>query len=176
MSLNQDGAEVILPEVVTLIGPGRLNVREGLEGDSWKGRRSSRTTDGSPHPDMQITLMNSRAADLITGSKAHWPLAGDQFFVDLDLGYKNLPPGTVLMIGDGADPTSGAVLLEITSQPHRGCGKFSKRFGSDALRFVNSPGGLDVNARGIYARVLQPGTITVGSRIRKLGQASFSEK
>ncbi len=31
-----------------------LNTVEGLEGDSWRKRRSSRTPDGSPHPDMQL--------------------------------------------------------------------------------------------------------------------------
>lgn len=145
----------------------------GLEGDNWIQRHCSRTADGSPHPEMQITLMNCRAADLITGDRKRWPLAGDQLFVDLDLSYNNLPPGTLLMIGEGPD----SPLLEITSQPHRGCGKFSKRFGTDALRFVNSPGGLEVNARGIYARVLKPGTVTPGSRIKKIRpQTSISKK
>jgi hypothetical protein len=28
--------------------------------------------------------------------------------------------------------------LEVTAEPHRGCGEFSRRFGVDALEFVNS--------------------------------------
>jgi hypothetical protein len=42
-----------------------LDVEAGLAGDTWPTRASSRTADGSPHPGMQVTLMNSRAALLI---------------------------------------------------------------------------------------------------------------
>ena len=44
-----------------------LDLDVGLVGDTWQ-RRSTRTADGSPHPHMQVTLMNARAAALIAGS------------------------------------------------------------------------------------------------------------
>jgi hypothetical protein len=52
----------------------------GIRGDSWTERGSSRTPDGGPNPEAQVTVMNSRAADLVAGSRERWALAGDQLF------------------------------------------------------------------------------------------------
>ncbi len=70
---------------------GELDVRVGLVGDTWSTRGSSRTPDGSSHPDMQLNVMNARVIALVAQDKAHWPLAGDQLFIDLDLSAENLP-------------------------------------------------------------------------------------
>lgn len=59
-------------------------------------------------------------------------------------------------------------ILEITEVPHAGCSKFSQRFGADALRFVNLGQGKELRLRGVYARVVQPGTIAVGDHLNKL--------
>ena len=138
---------------------GQLDVHDGLVGDSWKHRGSSRSADGRAHPDMQINIMSSRVVHLVAGDRQRWPLAGDQLFVDLDLSEANLPPGTRLAIG--------SAMLEVTSEPHTGCEKFVARFGLEAMKFVNSPLGRELNLRGINARVVQPGTIRVGDRVRK---------
>jgi len=138
---------------------GQLDVAEGLLGDNWNARGSSKMPEGGGHPDMQITLTNSRAMALIAQDRDRWALAGDQLFVDLDLGVDNLPPGTRLAVGEA--------LLEITPEPHTGCKKYVERFGLDAMRFVNSPAGSALHLRGIYARVIRGGTITVGDVIRK---------
>lgn len=138
-----------------------LDPAEGLVGDSWRLRGTSRTPDGSPHPDMQLTLMSARVISLVAGSRERWPLAGDQLYVDLDLGAVNLPPGMRLALG--------TAVVEITDQPHTGCKKFVERFGADALRFVSSPTGRRSNLRGIYAKVVQAGAIRVGDRVRKIG-------
>jgi hypothetical protein len=139
---------------------GDLDPAEGLVGDGWKTRGSSRTADGSAHPDMQLALMNSRVIDLIAGERARWPLAGDQLYLDLDLGIGNLPPGTRLILG--------SAVIEITAQPHTGCKKFVERFGLDALKFLSSPAHKRLRLRGIYARVAQPGLIRVGDAIRRI--------
>lgn len=141
-------------EVVTT---GTLSLTEGLQGDSWKDRPSTRTPDQTPHPDMQLTLMNSRVIALIAGAPERWPLAGDQLYVDLDLSEANLPPGTVLSLGEAQ--------VLITAQPHTGCAKFSARFGSEALKWVNSPEGRALRLRGVNARVIRAGRIQVGERI-----------
>ena len=60
-----------------VIEEGVLDLAEGLVGDSWRARGSSRTLDGSAHPDMQITVMNVRAVALFAQSQERWPLAGD---------------------------------------------------------------------------------------------------
>jgi MOSC domain-containing protein YiiM len=61
----------------------------------------------------------------------------------------------------------GQAVIEVTPQPHTGCGKFSARFGVDALRFVNSPDGRLMGLRGVNAKVIQPGRIRTGDRVRK---------
>jgi MOSC domain-containing protein YiiM len=139
---------------------GELDLQEGLLGDTWKTRSSPLTGDGSPHPDKQLNIMSARAAALIARDPERWPLAGDQLYIDLDLSADNLPPGTRLAIG--------SAVIEVTSQPHRGCKKFLARFGADALKFVNSPLGDELHLRGINARVVQPGEIRVGDFVAKM--------
>jgi hypothetical protein len=135
-----------------VLAEGELNVAEGLAGDCWK--------DHSPHSEMQINIINSRAIGVIAPSRAEWPLAGDQLFVDLDLSESNLPPGTQLEIG--------SAIIEVTAEPHTGCGKFAARFGIDAVKFVNSPRGRSLNLRGINARVVKPGVVRNGDRVTKI--------
>ena len=83
-----------------VLDEARLTCEEGLEGDSWNQRSSKRTDDGSPHPDMQLNIMNSRILGAIARSPERMPLAGDQLIVDMDLSEANLPPWTKLAIGE----------------------------------------------------------------------------
>lgn len=137
-----------------------LHLVEGLVGDGWITRSSSRTPDGSPHPDMQINIMGARAAALVAQAKDRWQLAGDQLYLDMDLSAANLPAGTQLAIG--------SAVIEVTAPPHTGCHKFVARFGLDAMKFVNSAVGRELCLRGINARVVQPGLIRVGDVAKKL--------
>ena len=143
-----------------LLDVGTLDPAEGLVGDTWSQRGSRRTVDGSAHPDMQLTLMNSRASALVAGGAEGQPLAGDQLHVDLDLSTGNLPAGTRLAMG--------SAIIEITDQPHTGCQKFAARFGTDALRMVNSTDGRALRLRGANARILVGGTVRTGDEITKL--------
>ena len=143
-----------------VLAAGELDLADGLVGDTWKFRGSSRSADGGPHPEMQINVMNSRVIDFIAQDRDRWSLAGDQLFVDLDLSAENLPPGTRLSMG--------AAVIEVTTQPHTGCAKFVERFGVDAMKFVNSPRGRQLSLRGINARVVRPGRIHVGDVVSKL--------
>ncbi|MGO9464388.1 MAG: MOSC domain-containing protein [Isosphaeraceae bacterium] len=137
---------------------GELDLVEGLVGDTWRIRGSTRTADGSPHPDMQLNIMNSRVIALVAQDRDRWPLAGDQLYIDMDLSDANLPPGTQLALG--------SAVIEVTDQPHTGCRKFQARFGRAALEFVNSRLGRELHLRGINAKVVRPGTIRVGDRVR----------
>jgi len=139
---------------------GELDLVQGLVGDTWNRRTSNRSFDGGPHPDMQLNIMNARAIALISQSPDRWQLAGDQLFVDLDLSPANLPPGTRLAIG--------SAIVEVTAEPHTGCGKFVSRFGVDAMKFVNSTIGRELSLRGINAKVVQPGAIRIGDAVRKM--------
>jgi hypothetical protein len=143
-----------------VLAVGELNHEEGLAGDNWNQRGSRRTGDGGPHPDMQLNIMNARILALVAQSPERMPLAGDQLIVDLDLSEANLPAWTKLAIGDA--------VIEVTDQPHTGCAKFSRRFGVEAHRFVNSGVGKELRLRGVNARVVVPGTIRQGDVIRKL--------
>jgi hypothetical protein len=139
---------------------GELDLLQGLLGDSWRSRGSTRTVDGSAHPEMQLNIMNARVIALVAGYRERWQLAGDQLFLDLDLSGANLPPGTRLALG--------SAMVEVTAQPHTGCQKFLARFGPAALKFVNSPLGRQLNLRGINAKVIQPGVIRIGDVARKV--------
>jgi len=112
-----------------------------------------------PEQDSQVTLMNSRAVQVIAGHRERWALAGDQLYVDLHLGVDNLRAGDRLRIGPA--------VLEVTAMAHNGCRKFAARYGNAALAFVNSPEGKQQHLRGIYARVVEPGVIQVGDLIQK---------
>jgi len=135
----------------------QLDIQMGLIGDNWAKRVFGKF---HPNPDMQLNLMNARAIALIARSPERWQLAGDQFYVNLDLSPDNLPPGTQLLIG--------AAIIEVTAEPHLGCSKFIARFGRDAALFVNSDAGKALNMRGINARVIQSGKVELGSIISKI--------
>jgi MOSC domain-containing protein YiiM len=136
-------------EVVT---SARIEPGLGLDGDSWGSR---------PHPssEAEITLMNARCVALLAGDVDRWPLAGDQLYVDLDLGVENLPAGSRLRVG--------TVLLEVSARPHTGCSKFSARFGDEALAFVNSDVGKAKRLRGMNCRVVEGGVVTAGDGVTK---------
>ncbi len=137
-----------------------LDLVLGLIGDNWATRGNSKKPGTPALPDTQLNLMNSRAIAAIAKEKFRWKLAGDQFYVDFDLSYSNVPPGTQLEIGDA--------IIEVTAEPHLGCGKFRNRYGQEAAAFVNSPLGKSLNLRGINARVVKPGYVRLGAAIRKM--------
>jgi hypothetical protein len=143
-----------------ILDEGELDLAVGLVGDTWNVRGSSRTEDGSSHPDMQLNVMNARATALVAGPVERWPLAGDQLYLELDISEANLPAGTRLAIGDA--------VIEVSAQPHTGCAKFTERFGLEAMRFVNSPEGRELRLRGMNAKVVTPGVIRKGDTVRRL--------
>jgi hypothetical protein len=138
----------------------RLDVEQGLVGDNWEQRGSRHMPDGAADPDMQLNIMNARVAALVADDPERRQLAGDQLYLDMDLSYENLPPGTQLAIGDA--------IVEITEPPHTGCKKFAARFGKDAVVFVNSGFGKTLNFRGICAKVVQSGDVSVGDVATKV--------
>ena len=143
-----------------LVDAAELDTTLGVIGDSWFERGSSRTQDGHANPESQVTLISTRVLRAIEQDTDRWPLAGDQLYVDFDLSIEALPPGSRLAIG--------SALLEVSDQPHTGCAKFSARFGSDALKFVNKSPGRELRLRGVNTRVVTPGTVRAGDSISKL--------
>jgi MOSC domain-containing protein YiiM len=127
-----------------------VSVEGGLIGDRW-------SSGEAPRRDAQITLINTTVGELIR-NESHGPWdAGDNFHVSLDLSEDNLRAGARLRIG--------GALFEVTPRPHRGCAKFSARFGADALRWLNRDENRPLRLRGIYCEVIEPGVIAVGDTI-----------
>jgi MOSC domain-containing protein YiiM len=137
-----------------------ISLAGGVHGDHWAKGCWKETDDGKPHPDVQICMMNARCIELIAQERDNWPPAGDNFFIDMDLTPSNMPPGTRLGIG--------SAIIEITDTPHNGCASFIERYGRDACVFVNTGPGREHRLRGIYARVVQDGTVSVGDTVKKL--------
>ena len=138
-----------------------LDESEGLVGDSWLKRGSGWRGSKPADPVCQINVMNYRFALLVAGTRDRVPLAGDQLFVDLDLGPANLPPGARIKVG--------SAIIEVSAPPHLGCKKFVERFGIDAMKFANSEFGRSHNLRGVNARVISGGPIVTGDIVNKLG-------
>ena len=138
-----------------LLASGRIDVEDGLVGDRW--------ADGKRSPEDQVMIVAARAAAIFSGSDDHneWALAGDQLYIDLDISHANLPAGTRLAIGD-------EVVLEVSEEPHLGCGKFVGRFGVDAMKFVNSQRGRELRLRGVATRVVAGGEVRPGDPVTKL--------
>ena len=144
-----------------VLSEGTLDLAEGLVGDRWSAHRSSKTADGSPNRETQLTLMSARVVDLVAArDRDRWALAGDQIYVDFDISEANLPAGTRLSLG--------SAVIEVTPEPHTGCVKFMSRFGKDAHRFVNTKPYRHLRLRGLNAKVIEPGTVSSGDPIRKL--------
>jgi len=148
------------PGLREAVEKGELSPEQGLDGDGWKARGSSRTPDRAADPETQLTIMSSRVVSLLAGSRDRWQLAGDQLFLDLDLSAGNLPPGTRLSVGQA--------VIEVTAPPHTGCKKFSEWFGPDAVKFINSAEGKKLRLRGLHAKVVKAGSIAAGNMVRKL--------
>ncbi len=144
-----------------VLDEGWLDLTNGLVGDNWFTRGSRKTVDGAADPLMQLNIMNSRVIALVAQHAQRWTLGGDQLYIDLDLSAENLPFGTLL--------TVGSAIIEVTPAPHTGCKKFAERFGLEAMKFVNSGLGKQLNFRGINARVVQAGKIRVHDMVTKQG-------
>lgn len=143
----------------TTVEAVKLVEGSGADGDNHMDRGNPRTDDGSADPEAQITIMNSRVLDLITGGdRNHWQWAGDQILVDMNLTADNVPPGTRLRMG--------TAVLEVSAKPHTGCAKFAQRYGLDAARWINSDP--ELRLRGLNAMVVTTGSCAVGDLVMKM--------
>jgi MOSC domain-containing protein YiiM len=135
----------------------QVTLEGGLVGDRWSAAIGA---DGRPDRHNQLTIASTHLLGLIAEPE-RWPLAGDNLVVDIGLDKASLPPGSRLAIG-------ATVVVQISEEPHTGCAKFSSRFGSDALKFINSPEGRELRLRGVNAHVIVPGTISTGDTVRRI--------
>ncbi len=129
----------------------RADADGGLAGDRW-------STDARRRPGNQVSLINAHVARAVAeGDEARAALTGDNLHVDLDLSERNLPPGTLLTIGE--------VVLEVSTEPHRPCRHFHERFGALAAKRVARGNRTGLRTRGVLARIVTPGVLRVGAAI-----------
>lgn len=136
-----------------------LTIEEGLAGDRWRASAHIRD-DGTVSRENQLTIASTRLLKLIAEPE-RWSLSGDNLLLDMGLDIESLPVGSRLAIGD-------TVVVQISEVPHTGCAKFSARFGSDALKFINSPEGRELRLRGVNAHVIVPGPVSTGDAVRRI--------
>jgi hypothetical protein len=135
----------------------QLDLDAGVMGDCWRERASSSNPTGQADRKAQVTITSWRSMAVIALNTDAVPLAGDQIYVDLDISQANLPAGSRLVMG--------SAVVRVTDKPHTGCVKFKSRFGSDALRFVNTGEGRRLRLRGINTTVVTAGVIRVGDKV-----------
>jgi len=146
-----------------LLEEGVLDATDGLVGDNWYSRATSRAIAAGRHLDAQVTVMSARMVALLSDDLEDQAAAGDQLYVDLDISLTNLPTGSRLEFGE---PGAGGAVIEVSAKPHNGCAKFTTRYGEEATAFVNSPAGRQLRLRGLNARVVEPGVVRRGDRVR----------
>lgn len=134
------------PESVHLT-PGR-----GLDGDTWEGHEHRL-------PGNEVSLMNVHVLrSLVQGDEGRMALSGDNLQVDLELSEANLPPGTLLELGE--------VLLRVSEEPHRPCLQFVERFGAKAAKRVARANRRGLRGRGVLCTVERGGEVRSGDTIK----------
>jgi hypothetical protein len=143
-------------------GAIRVEVGRGAAGDSWPKHRFSQ-------PGNEVALINVHVLRaLALGDERKMTLSGDQLQVDLDLSEDNLPPDTLLEIGDA--------VLCVSALPHRPCKHFVERFGASAAKKVARANRVGKRGRGVLCSVVKAGTIRDGDAIRVVRQAQARER
>jgi hypothetical protein len=136
--------------------PAQVELSPGqpLPGDRW--------SPANKHGDQnQLTLMNVDVARVFCNGQP-LTLPGDNLLVDLSLSLDDLPPGSLLSLGDA--------ILEITAKEHNGCKQFVQRFGKAAVYACADPEFAPLRLRGVHARVVRAGQVAVGQRVSLLSR------
>lgn len=143
LCLRPSEGERVLPASV------EVTPEDGFVGDRW--------TETKHGLDDQIAVMMDKAANLVATEKCPVEMVGDNLLVTMDLSEDAISVGTQVRVGTAT--------AEVTPKPHHGCAKFSARFGSDALKWINGKAGRSRRLRGLYLRILTAGTISLGDKI-----------
>jgi hypothetical protein len=131
---------------------------EAIAGDRWLSMPWLRTEEGAPHPGIQVSILPSRVMDLVWRDREATPHPGDPIVADLDTSEANLPVGTLIL--------AGTAVLRVSEVPNLGCVKWKVRYGTDALRWVESHP--ELRLRGVLCSVEQDGEITLNDRLQVL--------
>lgn len=141
--------------------PDRLTLTrdQGVPGERWMTAPWLRLPDGSPHPDIQVSILPRRVMDLVWRDRDGTPHPGDTIIADLDTSEANLPEGTLLQVG--------SAVLRVSNVFNDGCVKWKARYGADAKAWIVADGHPALRLRGILCAIVQDGEVALGDRITK---------
>jgi hypothetical protein len=148
LCVRPEEGERVFPESVD------FSVARGAIGDNWERGTWLTLDDGSPSPDVQVSILPKRIFDLVCEGAIH---PGDTVIADLDLSEKNLPIGQQLKLGEA--------IVEVGPEPNYGCDTWAHRYGNDALRFVAKKDHQPYRLRGVLCKIVKDGKVSVGDTI-----------
>ncbi|MEP2532553.1 hypothetical protein [Shimia sp.] len=137
-----------------------LTCDRGIPGERWLDAPWLRTTDGAPHPGIQVSILSQRVLDLVWTDRQKTEHPGDTFVVDMDLSLTNLPTGQLLQVG--------TAILMVSDVFNDGCVKWKVRYGAAAKDWITAPGHPELRLRGILCSIEQGGVIRTGDVLRKI--------
>lgn len=137
---------------------------EGGQAERWLTAPWLRLPDGSPDPDIQVSILPRRVLDLVWRDRDGTPHPGDTIIADLDMTEANLPAGTLLR--------AGSATLRVSSLFNDGCVKWKARYGADAKAWITDPGHAPLRLRGILCAIVANGQVAVGDRISRIAAGS----
>ena len=140
--LRCDDGSRLTPEQV------EVSIERGVHGDRWE-------RDPKRKYEEQIAAMDIGVANIFSNGQS-LALFGDNLFFAQDWSMWNV--GDVFALGTAR--------FMVSSEPHTGCAKFSRRFGKDALKKTVQDA--HKKLRGIYLQVIQDGVIQKGAVIQPI--------
>ena len=135
-----------------------LTQAQGVPGERWLTLPWLRLADGSPDPDIQVSILPQRVLDLVWRDRANTPHPGDTIVADLDCSTANLPPGSLIR--------AGSAVLRVSGVFNQSCVKWQVRYGADARAFIDAPGHPELRLRGVLCAVVQDGKVGLSDRLQ----------
>ena len=137
-----------------------LTRTRGALGDRWERRTWMYLPDGSPDPRVQVAVTSAGVLSFLqqlTGVSYH---PGDTLIVDADLTAEHLPVGSRVQAGDA--------VIEVSDVENDACAKFAAHYGQDVFAWIRQPANRALRLRGLFARVIEEGTVRAGDPFRRL--------
>ena len=142
--------------------------RHGAIGDRWERRTWMHLPDGSPDPRVQVAIANERVLRFLqklTGCTHH---PGDTLIVDLELSAHLVPIGARLRVG--------TAIIEVSDVENDACSKFAAHYGAEIVAWIRTPANRPKRLRGLFARVIEAGTVRNGDEIVALAMPRQSRE
>lgn len=143
-----------------------MTVSEGIPGDRWLTNPWRKLADGSPDPEIQVSILPTRVCDLVWREGDRAPHPGDPIVADMDMGVDNLPPGSLIQ--------AGSAVLEVSAIFNTACVKWRNRYGLESFRWINMDDHPRHRLRGILCAVREGGTVTRTDPLKILCRATRS--